>query len=236
MPFVDGMLLIHGDGSVEKTSPSDMKPTWQPIRIDAPEGAVVFAAESLSKSFGKHIALAPFDLNLRAGSVTAVTGDNGSGKTSLLWEAFRSAKNQSVAVAMVPQNASDLLFLNTLAEELAEADCLNPDVNLRTASRLERFVGRLNPSIHPRDLSAGQQLALVLSIQLGTDAQLVILDEPTRGLDLTAKQSLASWLLELRDQGKAILVASHDIDFISAISTRRLTLDCGIVMADTDED
>lgn len=232
MSIADSVLLVHGDGTIEKQAPNIKSAGWEKVGTALPSSQTVFAAQRLSKTFDRQIALQPIDVTLTAGSVTAVTGDNGAGKTSLLWEVYRSSKQQGVAVTMVPQNAADLLFLSTLTEELAEADAANPDCERRTSTRLEHFVGRINPSIHPRDLSAGQQLALVLAIQLGSDASLVILDEPTRGLDFRAKQALATNLSELRDQGKAILIASHDTEFLNAIATTQLHFDHGRLASD----
>lgn len=235
LPIADSVLLVHGDGSIEKQAPNMRVAAWAQVGNAAVPGQTVFEAQGLTKSFERKVALEPINVTLPAGSVTAVTGDNGSGKTSLLWEVYRSSKQQRVAAAMVPQNAADLLFLSTLAEELAEADAANPLAQPRTSTRLENFVGRINPSSHPRDLSAGQQLALVLAIQLGSDSSLVILDEPTRGLDLRAKQALAKNLLELRDQGKAILIASHDTEFLNAIATTRMHLNRGTLVSVFDE-
>ena len=236
LSIVDCVLQIQSDGSVEKMSPDRVttQSSWPTPHSSQPFGPVLYAEDGLSKKISNQFALGPVSLKLRARSVTSVTGDNGSGKTSLLWEVFRTARQKGLSVAMVPQKAADLLFLSTVADELAEAEALAGDANLKTSRMLERFIGNLNPSNHPRDLSAGQQLALVLAIQLGADADLVILDEPTRGLDLAAKQSFASYLLELRDQGSAILVASHDADFIGAVSTGRIDLQHGKVVGVSD--
>jgi energy-coupling factor transport system ATP-binding protein len=239
LPIVDSVLVVHGDGSVEKVSAAHekLKTDWQKTRGARQNnpGPSIFKADQLAKVFGKTQALAPMSLTLQSSSITAVTGDNGSGKTTLLWEVYRAAKHQGINTAMVPQNAADLLFLSTLAEELAESDLMSPNSKSRTSTRLESFVGRINPATHPRDLSAGQQLALVLAIQLATDAPLIILDEPTRGLDLKAKMSLVDMLLGLRDQGHCVLVASHDADFIGAVATRQIALDHGRASEVSDE-
>jgi len=237
LPIVDSVLQIHRDGSLEKVTPDQIakNSAWQPIATEGSLGPLVYAEENLSKAFGKQIALKPISVSLHGASVTAITGDNGTGKTTLLWEIYQTAKRQGVSVAMVPQKAADLLFLSTLADELAESDAVSTKADQTTSIRLERFVGHINPSSHPRDLSAGQQLALVLAIQLGTDAKLLLLDEPTRGLDINAKKSLARSLLELRDQGRAILVASHDADFIGAITTSQINLNQGTVLVAADE-
>ncbi|NBX94099.1 MAG: ATP-binding cassette domain-containing protein [Actinobacteria bacterium] len=89
---------------------------------------------------------------------------------------------------MVPQRAADLLFLQSLADELHESDEFAEVPAGTTASIFQQLAGRIDTSIHSRDLSAGQQLALVLALQLVKDAPVLILDEPTRGLDYAASE------------------------------------------------
>jgi energy-coupling factor transport system ATP-binding protein len=134
-------------------------------------------------------------------------------------------------VAMVPQKASDLLFLDSLGKELAESDSFSQVASGTTSSIFANLVGRVDPGIHPRDLSNGQQIALVLASQLTKNAPLVLLDEPTRGLDYTAKQELSKSLQKLKRDGKAILVASHDVEFLAALCDQILVLEKGQLIA-----
>jgi energy-coupling factor transporter ATP-binding protein EcfA2 len=173
-------------------------------------------------------------------------GDNGSGKSSLLWaiqgSGLRSAGSVWVAgsdprdqapaerleqVTLVPQRASDLLFLNTLADELADFfNGVNPG---ETSKLFLSLSNRTDPRQHPRDLSAGQQLALVLAVQLVKGSGLVLLDEPTRGLDYEAKRHLVAAIRLIQDSGRAVLVASHDIEFVAQIANRVYVLESGRV-------
>ncbi len=73
---------------------------------------------------------------------------------------------------------------------------------------------------HPHDLSVGEQQRLALAAVLVTDPQVILLDEPTRGLDYVQKQTLAAILRELRDEGKAILMATHDVELAAAATDR----------------
>ena len=176
-------------------------------------------------------------------------GENGSGKSSLIWalqgigamQAGRvstpwgdprkmSDDSRLGVVAMVPQKAADLLFLNSLADELAESDRIAEVAATTTAGIFAGFAGRLHPKVHPRDLSAGQQLALVLAMQLVKDAPIVLLDEPTRGLDYQAKAQLVRVLAQLQKQNKAVIIASHDIEFVAQIATRILVLGDGRIV------
>ncbi len=179
----------------------------------------------LQAKFGNLVALQPISLTLWSGTTTVVMGENGAGKTSLLWAALDAASNYRAA--MIPQVASDLLFLKTVSEELAEADKYSGSSPGTTGEILRTLVGRINPHLHPRDLSSGQQLALVLAIQINKGADLVILDEPTRGLDFAAKRSLAKMLRSLTKEGKAVLLATHDIEFATLVSDSVLLLERG---------
>jgi energy-coupling factor transport system ATP-binding protein len=231
LPFVDSVLVVEGDGSVNHIKAKEFSSApapKRPLRVSGEIGAVAFEAIGLQRDYGKISALAPIDLRLRAGSVTAVVGDNGAGKSTLLWCALEEALRQNFMVKMVPQHASDLLFLSTLSEELAESDSYNQLPKLTTSNLFASLAGRADPATHPRDLSAGQQLALVLSIQLCSKAKFIILDEPTRGLDEKTKSKLAEMIFELRQAGHIILLATHDRAFVAATADYALYLDKGV--------
>ena len=101
-----------------------------------------------------------------------------------------------------------------------------------TSKLFEEFAGRLDTSIHPRDLSSGQQLALVLAMQLVKPAQVVLLDEPTRGLDYAAKQQVAEVIQGLTNQGKTVVFASHDVEFVALTANRVVQLEAGKIIND----
>ena len=168
---------------------------------------------------GKRVVLREVDLTVRAGRVCAVMGRNGAGKSTLLWtlQGTRRRTTGRVAVAgadpagldpaarrsrigLVPQDADDLLYLETVDEECAAADA-GAEVAAGTCREvLDRLVPGIPGDRHPRDLSEGQRLALVLAIVLAGAPALVLLDEPTRGLDYTAKRALAAALTGLAER------------------------------------
>lgn len=226
-----------------------------PIRfteLETPKpGKTTLRVEGLSVSYGKHLAVENVWIHANAGEVVALMGDNGSGKSSLLWaiqgSGLRSGGSVWVAgsdpkdeahgdrlelVTLVPQRASDLLFLNTLADELAESDHFNGVGPGETAKLFLTLSNRTDPKQHPRDLSAGQQLALVLAAQLVKGSGLVLLDEPTRGLDYEAKRHLVAAIRLVQESGRTVLVASHDIEFVAQISNRVYVLEAGRVAID----
>jgi len=195
---------------------------------DPPNAANHLELSNLSRSYDGLLAVKPTRMTLRPGTCTVIIGENGAGKTSLLWAALDSTKG--LRLAMVPQTASDLLFMKSVSEELAESDSqagLQPGT---TGRNLETLIGRINPSVHPRDLSSGQQLALVLAIQLAKGADLLLLDEPTRGLDYEAKRELTTILSGLKEANQTILLATHDLEFAAQISDQVLIMSNGEVI------
>ena len=112
----------------------------------------------------------------------------------------------------MPQNAADLLYLETVDEECAAADggsrCLPRDCSTG-------WCPAIPGDQHPRDLSEGQRLALALALVLASRPPVLLLDEPTRGLDYAAKHVLAGILRGLAADGHAVLVATHDVEFVA---------------------
>ena len=86
--------------------------------------------------------------------------------------------------------------------------------------------------VHPRDLSEGQRLALVLAVQLSAMPAVVLLDEPTRGLDYAAKRHLATTLRSLAADGRSILLSTHDVEFVATVADRVLVMADGEIVAD----
>ena len=128
-------------------------------------------------------------------------------------------------VGLVPQNAADLLYLETVADELRAERARRP-------RDLERLVPGIDGDTHPRDLSEGQRLALALTLVLAGAPPVLLLDEPTRGLDYAAKHALADdparpW----RPTGKAVLVATHDVEFVAQVADHVVVLAEGEVVS-----
>jgi energy-coupling factor transport system ATP-binding protein len=200
-------------------------------------GQVLLSADGLNVKYRDICAVIDAQLTVRAGEIVGLCGPNGSGKSSLLW-ALQGSLSQSEgqvmlapdeSVALLPSPASDLLFLPTVAAELAESDSLAQAKTGTTSALFTRFVGHVDTSTHPRDLSVGQQLSLAIAVQLSKGTSVLLLDEPTNGLDYRAKAELATILLSLSAAGHGIVMASHDEDFLSFICTRMLAMDAGRV-------
>jgi energy-coupling factor transport system ATP-binding protein len=188
-----------------------------------------FERHGITVSFGSKKPVNDASLVLEANQINAIVGPNGIGKSSLLWSLH---DNQAVDanIALVPQVATDLLILGSLGAELVASDQSAKALPGSTARIFRSLAGRIDPSIHPRDLSSGQQVALALALQLTRQTDVILLDEPTRGLDVLAKQRLAEQLCDLRDQGKVILLASHDKTFVQQVADRILTIESGQIV------
>jgi energy-coupling factor transport system ATP-binding protein len=97
---------------------------------------------------------------------------------------------------------------------------------------LDQLAPGVEDEEHPRDLSEGQRLALVLAVQLAASPRVILLDEPTRGLDYGAKQTLAGILAELAAGGRAVVVATHDVEFVAEAADRVIVMAGGDIIAD----
>ncbi|GLP66752.1 putative ABC transporter ATP-binding protein [Streptomyces sp. TUS-ST3] len=196
-------------------------------------------------------ALNHIDLTVRPGETIALMGRNGAGKSTLLntlvglvapsagtvlvggAAPHRTAPRDLVRrVGLVPQEPRDLLYADTVAEECRAAD---QDAGAAPGT-CRALVGDLLPGVtddtHPRDLSEGQRLALALAVVLTARPPLLLLDEPTRGLDYAAKARLVGLLRELAADGHAIVLATHDVELAAELAHRVILLAEGEVIAD----
>jgi energy-coupling factor transporter ATP-binding protein EcfA2 len=230
--------------------PPARRPTPAVARDERP--SVVLRAKDVAVRYGSVWAVAGADLELEGGEVAALMGRNGSGKSSLLWAlqgsgprlrgtvdvdgddpGTLSPAGARRLVGLVPQTPADLLYLDTVAEECQQADRESAGAPPGTACQL---LDQLAPGVadeeHPRDLSEGQRLALVLAVQLAASPRVILLDEPTRGLDYGAKQTLAGILAELAAGGRAVVVATHDVEFVAEAADRVIVMAEGEIIAD----
>jgi energy-coupling factor transport system ATP-binding protein len=209
-------------------------------------------ARNLVVRYGAVTAVRGVDFDLRAGEVTALMGRNGSGKSSLLWAiqgsgprengrvdidgvdpASLSTTKARGLVGLVPQTPADLLYLDTVAQECDQADREAEGASPGSARELlDRLAPGISLSVHPRDLSEGQRLSLVLAVQLTAAPRVMLLDEPTRGLDYPAKRSLIGIIDELAGGGCSVVVSSHDVEFVASAADRVVVMGAGEVIAD----
>lgn len=222
-----------------------------PARAQARGGEVALAGRAVRVRYGQVAAVRDVDVELRAREVVALMGRNGSGKSSLLWAlqgsgprhggsvdvhdadpARLSAARARALVGLVPQVPSDLLYLETVAAECGQADRESAATPGATSALLDRLAPGIDRDTHPRDLSEGGRLSLVLAIQLVAAPAVLLLDEPTRGLDYPGKRQLAAILSDLARDGTAVVVATHDVEFVARTAHRVTVLAGGEIVAD----
>ncbi|GHA67820.1 ABC transporter ATP-binding protein [Streptomyces termitum] len=220
--------------------------------VPAPDpGAPLLAVDRLAVRRGRVEALRGVGLRVAPGETVALMGRNGAGKSTLLGALVGMVPptSGSVRVAglvphttdprelirrvgLVPQEPRDLLYAETVAEECAAADA---DAGAAPGTCRE-LVAELVPGVadgtHPRDLSEGQRLALALAVVLTARPPLVLLDEPTRGLDYVAKARLVARLRALAAEGHAVVLATHDVELAAELVDRVVVIAGGEVVAD----
>ena len=191
------------------------------------------------------------DVEFAVGRVTALMGRNGAGKSSLLWAlqgtgtrtrgrvrladgtdpAALTAHIRRRRVGLVPQSAGDLLYLDTVGAECSQADRESGRDPGTCAGHLERLAPGIPPERHPGDLSEGGRLALVLAVQLTAGPEVILLDEPTRGLDYSAKAALGTMLCDLAAAGHTVVVSTHDVEFVAETADDVILMAQGEVVA-----
>ncbi|WP_330480424.1 ABC transporter ATP-binding protein [Streptomyces sp. NBC_00724] len=224
-----------------------------PAPRSAPEGVMeaTTRVEGLGVRRGRVEALRRVTLSVAPGETVALMGRNGAGKSTLLAALVglvgpttgtvlvggraphRTHPRDMVRrVGLVPQEPRDLLYADTVAAECAAADA---DAGAAAGS-CRALVSELLPDVpddtHPRDLSEGQRLALALAIVLTARPPLLLLDEPTRGLDYAAKARLIRVLRDLAAEGHAIVLATHDVELAAELAHRVVILADGEIVAD----
>lgn len=188
-------------------------------------------------------------LALYRGEVVALVGPNGAGKSSLLvalalgeGEGGVKTNDGETAdggrVALVPDASDDLFTRDTVEGELRAAERRlarrkngQQPAPGSAASRLARLRGDVTMPIgheHPRDLSAGERRVLAIALQTMDSPPVLLIDEPTRGLDPAARKAVSAALRSAADSGTAVLVATHDHDFAHGLGARILPMRDGV--------
>lgn len=194
-------------------------------------------------------------LSVRPGELVAIMGRNGSGKTTLLRsmlglipvssgrivvaerDAAGLAPEQLAGIAgYLPQDPARLLFAETVRDELAFTLAHRPKSVGWPARSPEELLARLDltrlAGRHPRDISVGERERTALAAVLVAAPRLLLLDEPTRGMDGERKAALAAILEEERAGGAAIVMATHDVELVAELATRVILIAEGEVIAD----
>ncbi|CAB5040728.1 MAG: ATP-binding cassette domain-containing protein [Actinobacteria bacterium] len=208
-------------------------------------------AKDLTVRYGPHTALKSVSLHVHSGEVIALMGRNGAGKSTLLNAivGLRAATAGTITitgldprtlkgaelltrVGLVPQTPGDLLEATSVGAECRAADRDAKVDAGTTRALLSSLASEIRDDTHPRDLSEGQRLLLALAIVLAARPPVLLLDEPTRGLDYPTKVRLVDVLRNLAQAGHAIILATHDVELAAEVATRVVVLADGEVVAD----
>ena len=213
-----------------------------PPRPSAPEGAageVVLRTERLCVRLNHQAILDSIDLEVRAGEAIALLGRNGAGKTTLLRalagliDLDRGKVIGDVTRAYVPQDPSSLLFRTTVRAEIAETLRL---LNRPDPAAVEHWIDALGLNAvadrHPRSLSGGERQRVAIAAVAVGNARVLLLDEPTRGMDAMSRAALERAISEHCRTGGAVLLATHDVELAARCAHRAIVMGDGEVVAD----
>lgn len=249
-PVADSWWTIDDGALVPGAEPSaPSSPVARPTPAEpAKPGPVLTAANVAVHRKGKPL-VREASLTLHRGEVVALVGPNGAGKSSLLVALALgegTVNGRTVdggRVALVPDASDDLFTRDTVAGELRAADRRQARAGRSSdrhndqlpatpaASHLARLRGEVRIPIgheHPRDLSAGERRILAIALQTLDRPQVLLIDEPTRGLDPAARAAVSAALRAAADTGAAVLIATHDLDFAHGLGARILPMRDGV--------
>jgi energy-coupling factor transport system ATP-binding protein len=231
------IMVTRGSTSTEWPSAAPPAGMQAIARERSGPGAVAWTLTRVSAGFAGRVVLDAVDLAGHAGEVVALSGPNGGGKTTLLRlisgalpPLTGKVERRPGRIAYLPQNPTSLLHRPTLRSEVSltldrAGDPEPPDQILEELGLLD-LAGR-----YPRDLSCGERQRAALAAVLPGRPDLVLLDEPTRGMDSAARVALVRLVSRLRDLGSAVVLATHDAELRHALADRELLVSDGKVIS-----
>ncbi len=183
-------------------------------------------------------------LSIGNGEIFSLLGGNGAGKSTLLSiisgcrKVGRGKIICNKKISMLPQNVKSLFSESTVFAELLavleEKNLSEDEKKTRAEDIANRFEIAKFLDVHPYDLSGGEQERLGLAKVLLTEPEILLLDEPTKGMDAGFKTELKTILKDLKNQGKTVLLVSHDLEFCAEVSDRCALLFDGAIASIDD--
>jgi len=202
-------------------------------------------------AYNGHPVLNGVQLEINQGEVIALMGRNGSGKTTLLKHIVgllgpcrgrvevlgRDLRGLEVAeiiqhVGYVPQNPNSLLFAETVCDEVAFTRRNHGLPTEAPVDLLAQFGLSALKNAYPRDLSVGERQRVALAAILAAEPEILLLDEPTRGLDYLQKQALTAFLRAQQAAGRTIVLATHDVELVATCADRVVLMGDGEIVVD----
>jgi energy-coupling factor transport system ATP-binding protein len=213
-------------------------PTGAAGPIAIARGDTLVIARDVRVVLGPRRVLDRLDVDVAEGEVVAVLGRNGAGKTTLLRalaglvEPARGEVTTTTSTAYVPQDPNALLFAPTVRRELEETLRL---LGRRGAGGVEEWLDALGidhlAGRHPRSLSAGERQRVAIAAVAVGGAGVLLLDEPTRGMDAASRAALERAVARHAAGGGAVVLATHDVELAARCATRAVVLGDGDVVA-----
>lgn len=219
-----------------------------PVDAGAPLGArgpELLRVEGVEARYGECAVLTHVSFALEAGTITALHGGNGSGKSTLarvlsglhmpargrIAVAGRDVTTEpadvrSAAIGFLPQDAGRWLLRERVDDELALAAWRlpRPERDARVAAVLAEFDLSPLAAAHPLDLSVGERERVALAAVLAAEPRVIVLDEPSRGMDPARRALLADALRTRAAAGATVLIATHDHGLASVVADRHLEI------------
>jgi energy-coupling factor transport system ATP-binding protein len=214
-------------------------------------GPVCVAVQDVSFAYGAVPALSSVNLEIREGEVVTLMGRNGTGKTTLLKLLVGLLRPQPGRVTVggldtqrhdvveiiqrvgfVPQDPGSLLFSDTVRQEL-EFTCAAHHMSAAAVDASLAALGLQDlADRYPRELSVGERQRVAVAAIMVAEPRILLLDEPTRGMDWPEKEALATFLRRLAAEGRAVVIATHDVELAARCADRAVVLEGGRVLAD----
>ena len=207
----------------------------------------VLRLENVSTQLAGQQILNNITFDLHKGEILTLLGKNGAGKTTLLRTVLGLIPSEGSAflneqkmeemdlaqiiehIAYLPQNPNDLLFAETVIDEMLTT--LSNHGLQREKSDLTFFLAKFGleekQDRYPRDLSVGERQRTALAAVTVHQPQIILLDEPTRGMDYASKQDLSKSLIDWRNLGRSILLVTHDVEFAARLADRVTMIEGG---------
>jgi energy-coupling factor transport system ATP-binding protein len=221
----------------------------------SPELKPILTVDKLWFAYGEKPALKNVSLTINEGEFVAIMGRNASGKTTLakhlngllkpakgkvIVEGYdtrrKSVSELSCAVGYVFQNPNDHLFADTVEDEIAFSLKNQGMEANRIATLVEQMLNKFRLSqyrhTYPRYLSGGEKQRLALATVLVNEPKIIVLDEPTRGMDYALKKELIGFLKESCKKGSAVVMVTHDVEMAAECADRVILLSEGRVVVD----
>ncbi|GAB6181813.1 energy-coupling factor transporter ATPase [Desulfotomaculum defluvii] len=191
---------------------------------------------------GKEV-LQEINLKINNGEFIVILGENGAGKSTLLKNLVGLVQpgrgkvklNNNSRVAYLSQNPNDYLFQDTVEDELMFT---LKNFKLKDDGIIDQILEQLqlscNRGVNPRDLSSGERQRVALASIMVTRPELLVLDEPTRGLDYHLKEELGNFLINQTAHGVSVVMVTHDIEFAAKYASRVIMMFDGRIVSDGD--